>query len=84
MNAMKQIILTGWNFMRGFRLIVGLFFLIWGIFKSDTLLILGGVFFLITAIANAGCCGSGGCAVPSKKNSGQEIEEITYEEVKSN
>lgn len=83
MNTIKQTILTGWNFRRGFRMGVGIFFLIWGIVKSDNLLILGGSFFILTTLSNVGCCGAGGCSVPRQKVPNQTTDDITYEEIKN-
>jgi hypothetical protein len=37
---------------------------------------------LFQAITNTGCCGSNGCAVPTKKSKTDTVEEVEYEEIK--
>lgn len=77
-------LLENWNFMRFLRLGMGLW-LVYSAFadRQPLLGLLGGVFAL-QAIMNAGCCGSGGCAMPvARQNTSQTTKEpIQYEEVK--
>jgi hypothetical protein len=54
-------IMQGWNFMRSFRLVLGLAILVQGIVAKDTVTILLGIFLGGLAIANAGC--QGNCAL---------------------
>jgi hypothetical protein len=82
MGTIKQRLFTGWSFMRWLRLVFGIFFTIQGIQSSDTLMGVVGTFFLLTAVANTGCCGAGGCATPMRKNTSDKTEEITFEEIK--
>jgi hypothetical protein len=83
METIKQTLFTGWSFMRWLRLVFGIFFIIQGIQSSDTLVGVVGVFFLLTAVTNTGCCGAGGCAIPKQDESVGEPEEITFEEIKN-
>ena len=57
-------LLYGWNIMRVLRLGMGIF-AIWQAFVTrEWILGLAGAFLLYMALANVGCCGTGGCAVP--------------------
>jgi hypothetical protein len=76
-------LLTGWNFMRGLRLVLGVIFLMQAIELRDIITGLIATFFLFQAITNTGCCGSNGCAVPNNKTNIEDIQDVTFEEVKS-
>lgn len=78
-----QTLLTGWNFMRGLRLVLGVIFLMQAIELRDIITGLIATFFLFQAITNTGCCGSNGCAVPKNKTNIEDIQDVTFEEVKS-
>lgn len=67
--------------MRWVRLVFGLVFLVQAINKPDTILVLAAGFFLLTAITNTGCCGTGTYAVPTRNHDNKENEEIQYEEI---
>jgi len=82
METIKRTLFTGWHFMRWLRLAFGIFFAVQAIQTHDTLTGLVGAFFLFTAITNSGCCGSGSCATPIRKNSENKGEEISFEEIK--
>jgi hypothetical protein len=80
METIKQTLSTGWNFMRWLRLVFGIFFTIQGIQSSDRLMGVVGAFFLITALTNTSCGGSGACAIKnvpdnSKKNEESDLKE---------
>jgi len=77
---MKQIIFSNWNFMRLFRLIIGLGIMIQGIYIKDILFGIAGFIFAGMALFNLGCCAVGGCAVAPKKNT-ENTKDIHYEEV---
>ena len=77
---MKQIILTNWTFMRVLRLGLGLAVLAQAVIAKDVLFALLGLAFTAMPVFNIGCCGTAGCAVPSKKEPGT-TKDITYEEV---
>jgi len=67
MNAIKEMLFTGWNLMRWFRLGFGIFFAIEAFRDSDKLFAIAAAFLLFTAIFNTGCSGSSGCAVPDRR-----------------
>ena len=73
-------ILQGWNFMRIIRLVLGVVILVQGIITKDFLTAVLGILFAGMAIANAGCCGTNGCAVnttrPIKSKANIEYEEV--------
>lgn len=78
----KKTLLTDWNFMRILRLVLGIYIAVQAV---ETLSLLSGVvaaFFMFQAITNTGCCGSNGCAVPTKKTKTDTVEEVEYEEIK--
>jgi hypothetical protein len=78
-----QTLLTGWNFMRGLRLVLGVIFLMQAIEMRDIITGFIATFFLFQALTNTGCCGSNGCAVPVNKNKLDDIQDVTFEEVKT-
>lgn len=62
-------LLRGWNPMRVLRLAVGIMAIGQAISLKEWLPAIAGIFLLYTAIANVGCCcGSGGCAVPPRRD----------------
>ena len=78
----KETILQNWNFMRFLRLGLGIYIAYQAV---ETLSIFSGmvaVFFIFQAITNTGCCGSNGCAVPTKKSNSPKTEEVEFEEIK--
>ena len=78
-----QTLFTGWNFMRGLRLVLGVIFLMQAIEMRDIITSLIATFFLFQAATNTGCCGSNGCAVPINKTKVDDMQDVTFEEVKS-
>jgi hypothetical protein len=79
---MNNRILHNWNFARLFRLIVGVAAGVQGLMEKEFLLFVVASFFVITAVANVGCCGAAGCATDfSKVQKKERPEEIEYEEV---
>jgi len=76
-------LLTNWNFMRIFRLGMGLWILYSSFSGNQPLMGILGGFFALQSILNIGCCGSGGCAIPATKSKQlNETKDIEYEEVK--
>jgi hypothetical protein len=74
---------TGWHFASWLRLGFGIFLTMQAIELADGLSAFLAAIFLYQAATNSGCCGVGGCGVPttSKKENLPE-EETVYEEVK--
>jgi hypothetical protein len=77
---MKILILRNWNFMRFVRLGLGIAIIVQSVIVKDFSMGLLGVLFTGMPIFNVGCCGSGGCAAPTKKKL-EQTKEITYEEM---
>lgn len=78
----KETIFQNWNFMRVLRLGLGIYIAVQAV---ETLSIFSGVvaaFFIFQAVTNTACCGSNGCAVPTKKNNSDKTEEVEFEEIK--
>ena len=67
---MKTLLTTGWNFMRMFRLIMGIVALTFAFSQRDTLL---GGFLILMAIFNTGCCGAS-CAIPTRGREAKQEE----------
>jgi hypothetical protein len=78
-----QTLLTGWDFMRLFRLSIGLFIGFQAIQTHDSISGMFAALFLFQAITNTGCCGANGCAVPNAKDDQHKIEDIEFEEIKT-
>ncbi len=65
---MKELLFTGWNYMRWIRLILGILIAIQAIVQKDVLSGLLATFLLFQAGTNTGCCGDASCTVaPIKK-----------------
>ena len=79
---MKQIILTNWNFIRFFRLGIGVVILVQAFMSRDAFMGMAGFGFSLLAIFNIGCFG-GSCAVPHQSNidSNKKSDEVEFEEV---
>lgn len=78
---MLTVLTRGWNIMRVIRLVLGLIILVQGIMARDVMYGFFGVFLSFLALVNVGCCGVGGCSVPSVSSKGSKTKEIEYEEV---
>ena len=79
----KQNLFTNWHFMRWLRLGLGLFIAVQAIQNLDALSGLIAVFFLFQAVTNTGCCGAGGCAIPTSSQKQVKTEDVGFEEIKS-
>ena len=77
---MKNKIFSNWNFMRVLRLGMGIAILVQAILAKEVLFVIAGLLFSGMAVLNIGCCGTGGCGVPTKKTL-ETTKDITYEEV---
>jgi hypothetical protein len=72
-------LLIGWNVFRIIRLLIGIAALVQGIIQKEGLVLVAGSWILLGALFNRGCCGSGGCTVPTSNQS--SAKEVEYEEV---
>ena len=77
---MKKVIFSNWNFMRFFRLGLGLAILIQAVIARDVVFAIAGLVFTAMPVFNIGCCGARGCAVPATKKEASK-KDISYEEV---
>lgn len=66
--------------MRFFRLVLALAVLVQAVITKDVLFALLGLGFTALPVFNVGCCGSGRCYVPPKKDT-NDTKDIVYEEV---
>jgi hypothetical protein len=85
MDAIKNTLLTNWNFMRILRLGLSVIILVQAVQMSDPLFGLFGAFFLIQALTNTGCCAAGNCTtdIPASKGNSTAIENVEFEEIKT-
>ncbi len=74
--------LRNWDFMRIFRLVIGIIVLIQGIQAGQWMLAALGGFFALMPLLNVGCCGASGCATPTARSTKKDAH-ITYEEIKA-
>jgi hypothetical protein len=77
---MKHAILYNWNFFRALRLILGIIIIVQAVMSREWIFGIAGLFFAGMALFNQGCCGTGACSIPIKKDLTIN-KEITYEEV---
>lgn len=82
MGTIVHSILSNWHFMRVLRLIFGFFIGYQAYAAHDAFAGIIAALFLFQAFTNTGCCGAGGCAVPTKKSDEGNKEAFSYEEVK--
>ena len=76
---MKERIFSNWSVIRFLRLLIGTGAAVQGILQKEWILTVAGLFLLLGAALNYGCCGSTGCPVSySKKQTEKDTE---YEEV---
>jgi len=59
---------------------MGIAILVQAILAKDVVFGIAGLLFSALAVLNIGCCGTGGCSVPTKRTS-EATKDITYEEV---
>lgn len=70
---------SNWNFMRFFRLALGIVIIGQGVIEKEWLFIGLGSLFALMPLMNMGCCSVSGCSTPAPKFK-QNTEDITYEE----
>ena len=81
---MRDTLLSGWNFMRIIRLVLGIMLVVQAIQQQFWAAGLLGGLLLFQAMTNTGCCGAAGCGVPPAKKNGSEnnLDDVEYVEVK--
>ena len=77
---MRQGIWANWNFMRLLRLGLGIAIIVQAIIVKDWTMGILGALFTSMPLFNVGCCATGGCATPAKRDI-DNTKDITYEEV---
>ena len=75
-----QRILSNWNAIRFFRLVLGLTIVVQAVFTGDWMMGIFGVVFTSMPLFNTGCCGTQACAMPEQKTA-DPAKDIQYEEV---
>ncbi len=65
---MIRTITTGWNFMRIFRVALGIAAMVQGARVGDGVFLAAGAILLVMGFANLGCCGSNACSIPVNHN----------------
>ena len=75
----KKLLLTDWNFVRIFRLSLGISFAVYAIDSKDTVSGFVSLFLIFQAVTNTGCCGVSGCGVPVTKNNTNEQKVVEFE-----
>ena len=80
---MRNNLLSGWNFMRWLRLILGIYIGFNAIVMHDALSGLIAGFLLFQVVTNTGCCGiSNSCPAPTNHKPNNS-EEVTFKEIKT-
>ncbi len=82
METIRQILFTGWNFARWFRLAFGTVFIVEAIQIPYILLAIVGGVFVFTALFNIGCGGT--CGIPVRRTTTPKPGKIDFEELKNN
>lgn len=80
-DNLKSRLTARWDFMRFFRMGLGIILLVEAFMNSDMLAGLLGIMLSAQALWNIGCCGVGGCDVNYRATKPTK-EDITYEEIK--
>ena len=68
--------------MRIIRLALGLFLAMQAVQLRDVMAGFISAILLFQAFTNTGCCGVGGCAVPTTTKASNTTKEVDYEEIK--
>ena len=80
---MIQNITKKWNIFRIVRLALVLFLMTEAIRTGVWFMTIFAAAMIIIPLLNIGCCAGGNCAVPDRKSSGSDTDEVQFEEVKS-
>ncbi|HEX3024991.1 MAG TPA: hypothetical protein VHP12_07250 [Chitinophagaceae bacterium] len=69
--------------MRLIRLVLSIIIIVQSVLNNDTAMTFAGIFLLLMAVANIGCCGANGCATSTykKTDADKKDQPVTYEEV---
>ena len=81
MKTITENLFINWHFMRWLRLGLGIFLAVQSVQYHDAFAGMIAAFLLIQVVTNTGCCGSGGCSVPSAGQRESNTEVVDYEEI---
>lgn len=76
-------IASNWNLFQFIRLFLGIAVVVKGIMDGETMFAFAGSLIAFMALANIGCCGTSGCALPKSRRSELKHSntKVFYEEV---
>jgi len=78
--------ISGWNFMRFIRLVLGVAIIIQGVNSKEWSFIIMGALFTLMPLFNVGCCAGNSCSTNSttryRHQPAKPQEETQYEEVR--
>ncbi len=83
----KERLMSNWHLMRIVRLAIGLYMAVGAVYMKEWMFGVMGAFFLYQALADATCCGAGGCNTRTPRQTyrqqkqAQEVD-VDYEEIK--
>lgn len=83
METLKYTIFTGWNFVRGLRLAIGIIVAYQAFATQNGILGLLAGMFIFQALLNAACCGTNTCKTNPTKQNFNKTEDVEFEEIKS-
>jgi hypothetical protein len=72
-----------WNFARVMRVFIGIVILVQGLVNHDNGVIAMGGFFTLFGLFTTGCCGINGCNTTPTKMNQNDVEDVTFEVVKT-
>lgn len=75
---MIQNITKNWNIFRILRLALGLFLMTEAIRTGVWFIMIFAAAMIIMPLLNIGCCAGGNCAVPDRKSSGSDTDEVQF------
>ncbi len=78
----KETLFTGWNWVRWFRLGLGITIAFQAVETHDALAGVLSAFLLFQAISNTGCCGVNACDLKSNNKQSEQLDDVVFEEVK--
>jgi hypothetical protein len=83
METLKRTLFSHWNFMRWFRLAIGIFIAFQAFQQHSELMWLLSALFIFQALSNTGCCGASGCAVPTRKTKSEKVKDVEFVEAEA-
>ena len=78
----KETLLTGWNWVRWFRLGLGIAIAFQALETHDALSGMISALLLFQAVTNTGCCRVNACNVKQSNKQSDESDHVVFEEIK--